>query len=122
MQCPMCGSQRDRVIDSRIRDDGRMIRRQRECCDCSHRWVTVEQMVETEGGATYRPQTMEAADRIRRAVLKLSDNGRRVVTMVVKGQLAIEKMGTAQQSVQISEKTTKVLAEAESRAKAARRS
>jgi transcriptional repressor NrdR len=42
MRCPDCGSEEDKVIDSRATDDGREIRRRRECLDCGARFTTYE--------------------------------------------------------------------------------
>lgn len=42
MQCPRCKSKDTSVIDSRIAEDGRAIRRRRECTKCSHRFTTFE--------------------------------------------------------------------------------
>ena len=48
MRCPRCGSQDDKVIDSRGSREGTTIRRRRECLKCSHRFTTYEK-VEQEG-------------------------------------------------------------------------
>lgn len=42
MKCPHCGSNNDRVIDSREAADGTEIRRRRYCGDCQGRWTTWE--------------------------------------------------------------------------------
>lgn len=42
MQCPYCGKDNDKVVDSRSMNDGRSIRRRRECLDCSKRFTTYE--------------------------------------------------------------------------------
>lgn len=47
MQCPFCGEDDDRVIDSRSSDDGRAIRRRRECNGCKRRFTTYERIEET---------------------------------------------------------------------------
>jgi len=44
MRCPKCGSDIDKVIDSRASKDGLTIRRRRECLECSHRFSTSEQI------------------------------------------------------------------------------
>ena len=40
MRCPRCHHNNSRVIDSRQADDGRAIRRRRECENCSYRFTT----------------------------------------------------------------------------------
>jgi transcriptional repressor NrdR len=42
MRCPYCKETEDRVIDSRIADDGAAIRRRRECAACGKRFTTFE--------------------------------------------------------------------------------
>jgi len=42
MRCPFCGYLEDKVVDSRLSDDGGNIRRRRECLSCSRRFTTYE--------------------------------------------------------------------------------
>lgn len=42
MHCPFCQHENTRVIDSRISEDGTMIRRRRECEKCAERFNTFE--------------------------------------------------------------------------------
>lgn len=42
MRCPQCGHEEDKVVDSRPSQDGRSIRRRRECLKCSARFTTYE--------------------------------------------------------------------------------
>ncbi|NQU76720.1 MAG: transcriptional repressor NrdR [Planctomycetes bacterium] len=44
MQCPFCGQDRDKVIDSRSSDGGRMVRRRRQCLACHRRFTTYERV------------------------------------------------------------------------------
>jgi len=44
MICPFCGHDDTRVIDSRDTNDGRAIRRRRECEKCQSRFSTYEEM------------------------------------------------------------------------------
>ncbi len=44
MKCPKCGSQQDRVVDSRPLKDGAAVRRRRECLECSYRFTTYEEV------------------------------------------------------------------------------
>ncbi len=48
MKCPYCGGDEDRVVDSRTVQEGRAIRRRRECTSCERRFTTYE-YVEIEG-------------------------------------------------------------------------
>ncbi len=42
MRCPYCSTEEDKVIDSRTAEDGRAIRRRRECLGCGRRYTTFE--------------------------------------------------------------------------------
>lgn len=42
MKCPNCGCLEDKVIDSRLSEDGISIRRRRECVSCGKRFTTYE--------------------------------------------------------------------------------
>src|SRR5437763_13385618 len=46
MRCPACTSLDDKVVDSRLADDGAAIRRRRECLACGRRFTTFERMEE----------------------------------------------------------------------------
>ncbi|MGD9210231.1 MAG: transcriptional regulator NrdR [Desulfobacteraceae bacterium] len=46
MKCPFCGVLDNKVIDSRVSKDGSVIRRRRECIDCSRRFTTYEHIEE----------------------------------------------------------------------------
>lgn len=47
MICPFCGSNEDRVIDSRAAEGGKVIRRRRQCADCEKRFTTYERVEQT---------------------------------------------------------------------------
>jgi len=47
VRCPYCSQINNRVIDSRLSKDGRMIRRRRECLECGRRFTTYEKLEET---------------------------------------------------------------------------
>ena len=44
MRCPYCKNDNDRVVDSRSKDEGRSIRRRRECLSCFRRFSTLEEI------------------------------------------------------------------------------
>ncbi|MCA0253238.1 MAG: transcriptional regulator NrdR [Actinobacteria bacterium] len=44
MYCPYCRHTDSRVLDSRVAEDGRSIRRRRQCPQCERRFTTLEQM------------------------------------------------------------------------------
>ena len=46
MKCPYCGEVDNKVIDSRLSKDARVIRRRRECIGCTRRFTTYEHIEE----------------------------------------------------------------------------
>ncbi len=46
MRCPFCKEDRDKVVDSRSSDAGRVIRRRRQCLACKRRFTTYERIGE----------------------------------------------------------------------------
>lgn len=46
MRCPYCATEEDKVVDSRVAEDGRAIRRRRECIGCGRRYTTFERAEE----------------------------------------------------------------------------
>ena len=47
MKCPSCQNNNSRVVDSRPVDEGRSIRRRRECEECAYRFTTFEKVEES---------------------------------------------------------------------------
>lgn len=47
MRCPFCKENRDKVVDSRSSDSGRVIRRRRQCLACERRFTTYEKVGES---------------------------------------------------------------------------
>lgn len=47
MRCPFCKEDKDRVVDSRSSDSGRVIRRRRQCLLCKRRFTTYEKTSES---------------------------------------------------------------------------
>jgi transcriptional repressor NrdR len=46
VRCPWCQSLDDKVVDSRLAEDGGAIRRRRECLSCNRRYTTYERLEE----------------------------------------------------------------------------
>lgn len=76
MQCPRCGHQDDKVLDSRAAHEGKSIRRRRECLSCAYRFTTFEEILKDELVVVKRDGRREEFSRqkltagIRRAFLK----------------------------------------------------
>jgi transcriptional repressor NrdR len=63
MKCPFCGHLEDKVIDSRLSQDGSATRRRRECIACSKRFTTYERVEETLPLVVKKDGTRVAFDR-----------------------------------------------------------
>jgi transcriptional repressor NrdR len=46
VRCPFCRENDDKVVDSRVADEGSAIRRRRECLACGRRYTTYERVEE----------------------------------------------------------------------------
>jgi transcriptional repressor NrdR len=46
VRCPYCAVEEDKVVDSRVAEEGRVIRRRRECLGCGRRYTTFERAEE----------------------------------------------------------------------------
>ena len=71
MKCPKCKNMDSKVIDSRMIEEGTIIRRRRECERCSHRFTTFERIGLTELMVIKRDGTKELHDRakLRKSVM-----------------------------------------------------
>lgn len=63
MRCPYCSSEEDKVVDSRLAEEGRAIRRRRECLGCTRRYTTFERAEEVPLLIAKRSGTEEPFDR-----------------------------------------------------------
>ncbi len=62
VRCPFCQAVDDKVVDSRLADEGGAIRRRRECLVCSRRYTTYERLEEQPLIVTKRSGVREAFD------------------------------------------------------------
>jgi len=63
VRCPACGSDDDKVVDSRQADDGTSIRRRRACIACGRRFTTFERIEEIPLVVVKRDGTREPFER-----------------------------------------------------------
>jgi transcriptional repressor NrdR len=63
MRCPYCHGLEDRVVDSRTSQEGRAVRRRRECLGCSKRFTTYESVEDRQLLVTKRDGSSEAFSR-----------------------------------------------------------
>jgi transcriptional repressor NrdR len=74
MRCPYCSAEEDKVVDSRMAEEGRAIRRRRECLECHRRFTTFERVEETPLVVEKRDGLEELFDRT-----KISEGIRRAL-------------------------------------------
>ena len=65
MRCPYCTAGEDKVIDSRLAEEGRTIRRRRECLSCNRRYTTFERPEEVPLIVTKRSGEEEPFARVK---------------------------------------------------------
>jgi len=116
VQCPYCGDDGNRVIDSRLARDGSEIRRRRECDECGRRFTTRERVEEIlprvikrderreefdrrkllhgiEHACVKRPVSIEAVERlVDRIERGLQETGEREVTSDYIGRRVLEEL------------------------------
>ncbi|HUF13134.1 MAG TPA: transcriptional regulator NrdR [Longimicrobiales bacterium] len=63
MRCPYCHQTEDRVVDTRTSQEGRAVRRRRECLSCGQRFTTHEVVVERQMQVVKRDGSTEPYDR-----------------------------------------------------------
>jgi len=63
MRCPYCGHDQDKVLDSRERKDGSIIRRRRQCLRCEKRYTTYERIEDIPAMVIKKDQRREPFDR-----------------------------------------------------------
>jgi transcriptional repressor NrdR len=63
MRCPFCDALDDKVVDSRVADEGAAIRRRRECLTCGRRFTTYERVEEVPLLVVKRSGASEPFDR-----------------------------------------------------------
>jgi transcriptional repressor NrdR len=65
MRCPWCQSLDDKVVDSRLGEDGGAIRRRRECLACARRFTTYERVEGAPLWVVKRSGQREPFDRVK---------------------------------------------------------
>jgi transcriptional repressor NrdR len=65
VRCPYCRENDDKVVDSRVADEGGAIRRRRECLACGRRYTTYERVEEVGLFVRKRSGEFEPFDRVK---------------------------------------------------------
>jgi transcriptional repressor NrdR len=102
MRCPFCGSEKDKVVDSRSSKDGSAVRRRRECLRCSQRFTTYEYVENVSLTIIKNDQRREPFDRqklmqgISTACKKRPISMKKIESVVDKIENQLEKMGKSE--------------------------
>ena len=94
MKCPFCKSDDDKVIDSRTANDSEVIRRRRECLNCSRRFTTYERIEEIPIMVVKKDMSREPYDRnkVVMGLLKACEKRPVAVELIEKCVDELEKM------------------------------
>jgi transcriptional repressor NrdR len=88
VRCPWCSVDDDRVVDSRVTDEGAAIRRRRECLSCGQRFTTFERVDELPLWVVKRSGDREPFDRAKIVAGVRAATKNRPVTEDEMGELA----------------------------------
>lgn len=118
MKCPYCTKIDNKVIDSRLSKDARMIRRRRECLKCNRRFTTYEKLEEVLPMVVKKDGRREPFSRekiisgIRKACQKLPVSSTSIEEFVDSLELYFQELGKKEiGSSQIGEKVINKLKE-----------
>jgi transcriptional repressor NrdR len=95
VRCPGCAGLDDKVVDSRVADDGAAIRRRRECLVCGRRFTTFERVEELPLMVLKRSGVREQFDRAKVVGGLIAACKNRPVTEEALDALAVEVEETA---------------------------
>jgi transcriptional repressor NrdR len=107
VRCPWCAGLDDKVVDSRLADDGVAIRRRRECLACQRRFTTYERVEEVPLLVVKRSGEREAFQRakvvagIRAATKNRPVTDEAIDALAVAVEEAVRLLGPAPTSHQI---------------------
>jgi transcriptional repressor NrdR len=106
MRCPFCGTDEDKVIDSRQSKEGREIRRRRECLACTRRFTTYERVEEALPMVIKADSRREPFDRnkivsgLKRAAAKRPVSTAAIEVLAEEVEREVSELGQAEVSAQ----------------------
>ncbi len=101
MLCPTCGASDNRVVDSRPAEDGRAIRRRRQCETCADRFTTYERlepqlMVRKRNGRLEAFSTPKLTSGVSASLADRPVSGSQVEALVAEVEDSLRSNGAAQ--------------------------
>ena len=110
MKCPFCGHEENKVVDSRPVQDGRAVRRRRECLQCSERFTTYEYIEAVTLTVVKSDDTREAFDKNKIIHgIKLACNKRPVNSKMIESM--VDEIEADLQELSKNEVTSKYIGE-----------
>ena len=107
MKCPFCANNTTEVLESRIVDDGKAIRRRRECSNCKKRFTTFEKTKDTVLWVIKKDGRREAFDKekVKKGILRALE--KRSVSLDLVNEVVddIEREMLRKESEEVSSKT-----------------
>ncbi|WP_186578414.1 transcriptional regulator NrdR [Aquibacillus kalidii] len=110
MRCPNCQYKNTKVLDSRPIEDGRSIRRRRECEDCTFRFTTFERIEEVPLIVVKKEGTREefSRDKLMRGLIKACEKRpvaiEQIESIAIEVERELRNRGTSEiQSKEIGE-------------------
>jgi transcriptional repressor NrdR len=98
MRCPYCHGTEDRVVDSRTSQEGRSVRRRRECESCGRRFTTYEYVEERQLQVKKTDGTTQPFDRRKlEQALRLSTAKRPISSADIEAMVGAVEDGLLQQ-------------------------
>ena len=117
VHCPRCRHAETKVLESRVSDGGRAVRRRRECCQCRERWTTYERgeapdlMVRKHDGSDEPFQRVKLLNGLTRACSKRGVAPERLESLATDLEASLRAQGSAEvSSRQIGDRALRELA------------
>lgn len=118
MRCPFCNHNKDRVLDSREKSDGLVVRRRRECMICNKRFTTYERIEKIPYMVVKKDKRREPFDRRKILAGMVKACEKRPVSMEILEQIVddieqeiTDRVGKEIKGSEIGEKVIKKLFE-----------
>lgn len=107
MKCPFCANNETEVLESRIVDDGKAIRRRRECTNCKKRFTTFEKIKDTVLWVIKKDGRRESFDKekVKKGILRALEKRSVSLDLVNEAVDDIEREMLRRESEEISSKT-----------------
>jgi len=107
MKCPFCANNETEVLESRVVDDGKAIRRRRECSSCKKRFTTFEKTKDTVLWVIKKDGRREPFDKekVKKGILRALEKRSVSLDMVNEVVDDIEREMLRKESEEISSKT-----------------